>query len=122
MAGVERPRVLVCDDHAPSRYAFRRILTAADFDVIEAEDGRTARARASGLAVAILDVNLPDISGVDLCRELRAIEPDLPVILISASYRAAEKEKNWRAAGAAAFLEQPIKAEELLGTVRGLLR
>jgi two-component system KDP operon response regulator KdpE len=117
-----RPRVLVVDDYAPSRYGFRRILGAGDIDVVEAEDGASARAALTpDIDVAILDVNLPDVNGIELCREIRLSHPQIRVVLISASYRAAELDASWSDAGAAVFLEQPIDAEQLLGTVRRLM-
>lgn len=117
-----KARILVVDDYAPSRYAFRRILTAGGFDVIESRDATSARnAFEQWIDLVIADVNLPDATGMDLCRDLRETRPDLPVLLISASYRSAEHEGAWRAAGAADFLEQPIDAEHLVSVVRGLL-
>jgi DNA-binding response OmpR family regulator len=62
------------------------------------------------------------VNGMELCRELRRSRPGFPVVLISASYRAAEQETVWREAGAAAFLEQPIEASALLSAVRDLTR
>jgi DNA-binding response OmpR family regulator len=115
-------RILVVDDYAPSRYAFRRILSAGGFEVIESSDAASARAAAGQrIDLVIADVNLPDATGMDLCRDLRRSRPDLPVLLISASYRSAEHEGAWRAAGAADFLEQPIDAEHLVSVVRRLL-
>jgi CheY-like chemotaxis protein len=115
-------RILVVDDYAPSRYAFRRILTAGGFEVVEGSDAAGARAALHRpVDLVIADVNLPGMSGMDLCREIRAGRPDLPVVLISASYRSAEHEAAWRAAGAADFLEQPIDAEHLLSVVRRLI-
>jgi DNA-binding response OmpR family regulator len=115
-------RILVVDDYAPSRYAFRRILTAGGFEVVEGCDAADARAALhQSVNLVIADVNLPDTSGMELCREIRAARPDLPVLLISASYRSAEHETAWRAAGAADFLEQPVDAEHLLSVVRRLI-
>lgn len=117
-----RPRILVVDDYGPSRYSFRRILGAGGLGVVEAPNAaETRKLLEEPLDLVLLDVNLPDANGMDLCREIRAARPGLPVVLISASYRSADEEDAWRAAGAAAFLEQPIEAEHLLETVRGLL-
>jgi CheY-like chemotaxis protein len=116
------PTVLIVDDYAPSRYAFRRILGQAGFAVREVGDVASAwLALTPAVAAVLLDVNLPDGSGIDFCRHLRRQHPDLPVILISASYLAASREPEWQAAGATAFLEQPIEADELLRTLRAAL-
>jgi CheY-like chemotaxis protein len=114
--------ILVVDDYAPSRYAFRRILAGGRWEVRQAGDVASALlALGPGVDAVLTDVNLPDGSGIDLCREVRRRFPALPIILISASYRSADQESEWRAAGASAFLEQPIAAAELLGTLDRLL-
>lgn len=118
----EARTILIVDDYAPSRYAFRRILSRGRFAVREVGDAASAwLALGPEIDAVLLDVNLPDGSGIDLCREVRRRFPDLPVILISASYRAAAQESQWQAAGASAFLEQPISDKELLRTLNALL-
>lgn len=115
-------RVLVVDDYAPSRYGFRRILTLGGYTVVEAADGAAALAALEDDIVAVvLDVNLPDVSGVELCRTIKQQQPALHVILISASYQAATRAAEWQAAGASAFLEQPIDATQLVETLNRLL-
>lgn len=112
-------RVLVVDDYAPSRYGFRRMLHAGGMDVVEAGSAREAReALTQPVDVVLLDVNLPDTDGLQLCREIRTAHPDTPVVLISVSYRSADAESEWRAAGASDFIEQPVLAEQLLEVVR----
>lgn len=115
-------RVLVVDDYAPSRYGFRRILSLGGYTVVEAADGAAAKAALEADMVAVvLDVNLPDVSGVELCRTIKQQQPALHVILISASYQAATRAAEWEAAGASAFLEQPIDATQLVETLDRLL-
>jgi two-component system, OmpR family, response regulator PrrA len=114
--------VLVVDDYAPSRYGFRRILTLGGYTVVEAADGAAATAALQeDIVAAVLDVNLPDVSGVELCRTIKQRQPALHVILISASYQAATRAAEWEAAGASAFLEQPIDATQLVETLDRLL-
>jgi CheY-like chemotaxis protein len=118
-----RATVLVVDDYAPSRYGFRRILAPDGYGFAEAADGASALHQLSpAVRLAIVDVNLPDTNGFELCRALKESRPELPVILISASYRAAEQHESWRDTGAEEFLEQPVDAEELRALVRRLVR
>jgi CheY-like chemotaxis protein len=118
-----RITILVVDDYAPSRYGFRRILAADGYAFAEAADGATAlRHLGPEVGLAIVDINLPDTSGFDLCRAIRQRHPKLPVVLISASYRAAEQNEGWRDSGAEEFLEQPVDADELRALVRRLIR
>jgi CheY-like chemotaxis protein len=115
-------RVLVVDDYAPSRYGFRRILTLGGYTVVEAADGAAATAALEDDMVAVvLDVNLPDVSGVELCRTIKQQQPDVHVILISASYQASTRTAEWQDAGASAFLEQPIDATKLVETLDRVL-
>ncbi len=79
--------VLVVDDHATFRRFARRLLTAGGFDVVgEAEDGSAAVAAVRELkpALVLLDVLLPDRSGLDVARELAAL-PDAPAVILTSS-------------------------------------
>lgn len=117
--------ILVVDDYAASRYALARMLRRQGYETREVT---TAAAMWSAFRertpdLLILDVNLPDASGFDLCRQLKddpATRP-LPVIIISASYVAFDRRERLEASGADAFIEQPLLAETLDQVVRGLL-
>ena len=79
--------ILVVDDNPAGRYATSRVLRAAHFKVLEAA---TARGRSSqqGADLIVLDVNLPDISGFEVCRQLRAVfgHSTDPVMHLSATF------------------------------------
>jgi DNA-binding NarL/FixJ family response regulator len=80
------PTLLIVDDHPSFRASARAILQAEGFDVVgEAEDGATALAAAKALQpdVVLLDVQLPDMSGFDVCERLRANGAALDVVLVS---------------------------------------
>lgn len=114
--------VLVVDDYAPSRYGFRRILAQDGYRFAEAADGAAAlRQLGPEVGLAIIDVNLPNTSGFDLCRQIKDQHPAIPVVLISASYRATEQHGGWRDSGAEEFLEQPVEADELRALARRLV-
>ena len=119
-------RLLIVDDNVTTRYALRRRLSAHGYTVQEAGTG------AEGLAVIgsehidalILDVNLPDISGFDVVRQLRR-QPDtalLPVIHVSAASIQSGDVITGLDAGADAYLVHPVDPEVLLATLRTLLR
>ena len=118
--------VLVVDDYAASRYALGRMLRRLGHDAREVS---TAEAMWEALRdrfpdLLILDINLPDANGFDLCRQLKD-DPgyrDLPVILVSASYVAFDKRDRLAVSGADVYLEQPLLAEQLGETVRTLLQ
>jgi two-component system response regulator EvgA len=78
--------VLIVDDHVRFRALARRALEHDGWTVVgEAADGETALAAAGRLApdLVVLDVGLPDISGLEVARRLRATQPALPVVLVS---------------------------------------
>jgi len=67
-------KILVVDDNPASLYATVRILRAGGFEVLESDTGMGALAKAENenIGVIILDINLPDIDGLEVCRRLRA--------------------------------------------------
>src|SRR5512140_585529 len=82
------PRVLVVDDTPATRYAMVRVLRHAGFNVIEAENGTAALRLAKDSQVVCLDVQLPDISGFEVCARLKAdpATSSIPVVHVTASY------------------------------------
>ncbi|HET9520026.1 MAG TPA: response regulator, partial [Candidatus Limnocylindrales bacterium] len=70
--------------------------------------------------LVLLDVRLPDGNGLDLVREIKARDPDLPVVVMSASVLPHEREEATRA-GCDAFVSKPYLAQELLDTIGRLL-
>jgi PAS domain S-box-containing protein len=120
-----RSFVLNVNDDEANRYMVTRILESAGYRVVEASDGREALmlARRRPLLV-VLDIKLPDISGLDVCRRLKA-DPDtraIPVLQTSATFISAERKVEGLESGADAYLAQPIEPPELVATVRSLLR
>jgi two-component system KDP operon response regulator KdpE len=115
-------RVLVVDDEPQLRRAVRRALEGHGYRVREAEDGTSALSEIDAFRpdLVLLDLMLPDMSGVDVCRELRRTR-ETPVILLSVigdepSKVAALDE------GADDYLTKPFGSEELLARIRVALR
>jgi CheY-like chemotaxis protein len=105
-----RITILNVDDNQGHRYAISRVLRQAGFDVMEAETGREALAVASSRpSLIILDVNLPDMLGFDVCRELKTnpATRDIPVVHISATYPAHSIGPESVQSGAGRFIEHP---------------
>lgn len=119
------PRVLVVDDNPPTRYSTSRVLRARDFDVLEAATGAEALALSEReVDVVILDVNLPDIDGVEVCRRLRANPRTArtPVIHLSATFVTADAKVRGLEAGADGYLTHPVEPPVLIATVNAFLR
>src|ERR1700749_4308300 len=80
--------ILVVDDNPAGRYATSRILRSGGFNVLEAATGAEGVALAAGADLVVLDVNLPDISGFEVCRRIRSQSgtTHVPGIHLSATY------------------------------------
>jgi signal transduction histidine kinase len=120
-----RPRILVVDDREQNRYVLCRVLRQANYECIEATGGAEALGLARTLPdVIILDVNLPDMSGFDVCRRIKG-DPaisQISVLQISASMVSSENKARALEAGADGYLIHPIDGTVLVATVRSLLR
>jgi len=117
--------ILNVDDADAQRYATSRMLRHAGFEVIEAGTGKRALEMVADRPdLIILDVNLPDMSGFEVCRRIRANQAStrLPVVHLSATLVSTDARVTGLEGGADAYLIQPVQPEELLATVRTLLR
>nr|WP_315597084.1 response regulator [uncultured Cupriavidus sp.] len=118
-------RVLVVDDNPVTRYATVLVLGAAGYQTLEAESGQEALQRAdTTVSAVVLDVNLPDIDGFQVCRMLRD-RPEtatVPVVHLSATYVADYDKVRGLDAGASAYLIHPAEPAVLVATISSLLR
>jgi two-component system cell cycle response regulator len=118
-------RVLIVDDVATNRIVLKVKLGAACYETLQAGDGETAlRLAREGLPdIVLLDVMLPDMAGLEVCRKLKQ-DPatrDIPVIMITA-LRDAEARRAALRVGADDFLSKPLDEAMLLARLRSLLR
>jgi DNA-binding response OmpR family regulator len=116
--------VLVVEDHAPLRAQIVALLVAAGLRVDEAADGRLAlRAALAELPdLIVLDLNLPGLDGLALCRQLRReAARHVPVLMLTARDTLPDKLGGFEA-GADDYLVKPFAGEELLVRVQALLR
>jgi PAS domain S-box-containing protein len=119
-------RLLIVDDNVATRYALRRRLERHSYEILEAGTGTEGLAliESEPIDALILDVNLPDMSGFDVVRTLRA-DPRtalLPVIHVSAASIQSGDIITGLDAGADAYLIHPVDPDVLLATLRTLLR
>ncbi|QXZ11850.1 response regulator [Pseudomonas sp. AO-1] len=119
-------RLLIVDDNVATRYALRRRLERHGYEVLEAGTGNEGLTliASEALDALILDVNLPDMSGFDIVRILRADAHTalLPVIHVSAASIQTGDIITGLDAGADAYLIHPVDPDVLLATLRTLLR
>ncbi|HTI85007.1 MAG TPA: response regulator [Alphaproteobacteria bacterium] len=117
-------RILVVDDDDSGRYLKSHILRRAGHLVIEAGNGRDAlRTIAEEKpALVVLDIKLPDINGIEVCRQIKAADPSVLVLQTSAAFVGKKDRARGLVGGADSFLIEPIEVEELTATVEALLR
>ena len=118
-------KILVVDDNPASLYATVRILRAGGFDVIESRTGMGAleAAEHEDIGLIVLDINLPDIDGLEVCRRLRARlhTAYLPIIHLSAAFVTNSDMTQGLSAGGDSYLTHPVDPPVLIATVRALL-
>ena len=117
-----RARVFVVEDEAAIRDAIAYSLRQEGYDVTEAEDGELALGLAlrEDFDLVLLDVLLPGLSGMEVCRRLRA-ERDVPILILSARGDEVDRVLGLEA-GADDYVVKPFSMPELLGRVRAILR
>jgi two-component system response regulator MprA len=117
-------KILVVDDERAVRESLRRALELEGYQIELAEDGRQALerlAREDQPDAVILDVLMPGVDGLEVCRTLRSQGSRLPVLMLTARTQVEDRVEGLDA-GADDYLTKPFALEELLARVRALLR
>lgn len=118
-------RVLIVEPVSTNRIVLRARLSAAFFDVLQAATGHEAlrHLAQSELALAVIAADLPDMTGIDLCRQLRARHPagTLPIVMLAPALDTCLRIDALQA-GADAVLERQVNQALLLSSIRCLLR
>src|SRR5829696_8984549 len=116
-------RILIVDDDRALRDALRRALALAGYDTVQVEDGEGALAEIASRPpdAVVLDIGLPDLDGLEVCRRLRAAGERVPVLMLTAR-DAVEDRIDGLDAGADDYLVKPFDVGELQARLRALLR
>jgi len=123
LAGGSTLRILVVEDEAGLREGLVDLLRGADHQVEAAADGEEALVRAADptLDLMLLDLMLPGIDGIEVCRRVRELRPGLPILMLTA--RGAEEDKvRGFSAGADDYVTKPFGTRELLARVEAIGR
>lgn len=115
--------VLLVDDNQTHQYALGRHLEESGFDVLQAQSGSEALKVAASRRpdAVLLDINLPDMSGFEVCERLKS-DPkteSVPVIFHSATHDTQSARTHAMDLGAVSFLSYPISIEHLISVLRG---
>lgn len=116
-------KILVADDEQAVRESLRRALTFNGYEVVLAEDGAQAveLIEKEQPTLVILDVMMPQMDGLEVCRTLRSTGDDRPILLLTARDGVSDRVAGLDA-GADDYLPKPFALEELLARVRSLFR
>ena len=116
-------RVLVVEDEAPLRQQLINRLEDEGYTVSSAVDGEEGLylGKEYAIDVAVVDLGLPNLSGIDLIKKLRAIHKDFPILILTARTRWQDKVEGLEAGGDD-YLVKPFHVEELLARLKALLR
>ncbi len=125
MVAKKVPNILIVDDVESNRYAFGTYLKSEGYNIIEAASGAEALTKLEQKPdLILLDINLPDISGYEICKQLktRASLRDIPVIQTSASFTTQDDYLKGIYSGADAYLIAPVDPDLLVQAVKTSLK
>jgi two-component system response regulator MprA len=116
-------RILVAEDDDAVRRSVERALTFEGYEVVTAENGERALIEAAKAPpdAIVLDIMMPLVDGMDVCRRLRAAGDSTPILMLTAKHELADRVAGLDA-GADDYLVKPFALEELLARLRALLR
>ena len=116
-------RILVVEDDPAVQKALRRLFETEGYSVETQSDGKSAieSFQNSTPAAVVLDLRLPKVSGRDVCKELKALAPTLPIVVLSAASDVSDKVLLLEL-GADDYVTKPFSPRELLARVRAALR
>lgn len=111
-----RPLVAIVDDEAGQRQLYDNALQRAGYATVLCANGREGLAQAATCDLMLLDVRMPDMSGLDVLKEVRLTRPELPVILLTAYIDVRDAVAAIKS-GAVDYLEKPIDLDELIAAI-----
>jgi len=117
-------KILAVDDSASMRQMITFTLKSAGFDVVEASDGveGVSQARQHKCDLVLSDVNMPNMDGIAMTRELRTL-PDYkytPILMLTTE-SGLDKKTEGKSAGATGWIVKPFKPDQLLNTIKKVL-
>jgi two-component system, chemotaxis family, chemotaxis protein CheY len=116
--------IMTVDDSASVRQMVGFTLREAGYEVIEASDGKDALTKLhSGVGMIVTDLNMPNMDGIELIRQVRAgsISKFVPIIMLTTESQDQKKQEG-KSAGATGWIVKPFRPEQLLAVVQKVLR
>jgi two-component system chemotaxis response regulator CheY len=117
--------ILIVDDSSSMRQLVTFALEDAGYDVVAAVDGKEALSKASEnrMDMVVTDLNMPEMDGLELIRQLRAqpVYKFTPIIMLTTESQEAKKQEG-RKVGASGWIVKPFTPEQLIGVVKKFVR
>jgi two-component system chemotaxis response regulator CheY len=117
--------IMTADDSASVRQMVSFTLKQAGYNVVEAIDGKDAitKIKASPVDMLVTDLNMPNLDGIELIKQVRAIPACkfIPIIMLTTESQEGKKNDG-KAAGATGWIVKPFKPEQLLAVVKKVLK
>jgi CheY-like chemotaxis protein len=117
--------ILAVDDNLAFNYAICHMLQQAGYQCLNAQTGSAAISVAENGTpdLVLLDINLPDVNGFEVCRRLKSNPKtqNIPVVFLSATQTSAHAKEMGKSVGGEGFLFAPVEAAQLLTVVQGAL-
>lgn len=117
-------KIMAVDDSPSIRQMLSFTLKQAGYEVVEAVDGKDALAKfaTENIQMLITDLNMPNMDGITLIREIRKNSANrfMPIIMLTTESQETKRQEG-KSAGASAWIVKPFKPEQLLGVVRMVL-
>ena len=115
--------VLIVDDEPSIRISLRTILTGLGFAVVEAARGEEAvsLARTAHFDIVLLDINMPGLGGIEVCRLMRKNAPLLPIVMLTVQ-GSEDRKVEALDAGADDYITKPFQLRELIARIRAAVR
>lgn len=118
-------KIMTVDDSASLRQMVTFVLRDGGYQIVEAVDGMDALSKLKGQEIDLFlsDVNMPNMDGLELTRQIRAMAQYkfVPIILLTTESHA-EKKQQGKAAGATAWIVKPFTPDQLLAVVKKVMR
>ena len=112
-------KIMICDDEEGIRESLKLIL-GDHYDLVTVNSGEQALHtldNAKDIKVALLDIKMPKVNGLDVLQEIKSKHPKVNIIMVT-GYRSVETAAEAARLGACGYIIKPFKAEEILGTVK----
>lgn len=121
---MENRKILIVDDEADVLEVVEMLLISENYDVYKARDGKEALDIIKSVTpdLVILDIMMPEIDGVEVCKRMRKIDKmvDIPIVMFSAKLSAVDKKESFDA-GADGFITKPFNARGFIAGIKTYL-